>query len=135
MQDGRRRSEQVRLGDAELDDRELAVGGDDVAGSVGGGLWDMRAIDQRVGGCGSSVEQIGFDPLALTVDVGIDAVSPLGVGSRSGDVDVVGGGADPYLAAVPGAGLFPDANVVALGKGVEGFLKDEVGRFAVDGEE
>ena len=95
----------------------------------------MWAIDARVGGGGAGVEEIGFDPLALAVDVGIDAMAPFGVGSGFGDVDVVGGGTDPDVAALPGAGFFPDTDVVALGEGIEGFLEDEVGRSAVDGEQ
>jgi hypothetical protein len=65
----------------------------------------------------------------------VDAVVPLGFGTGSGDVDVVGGCADPDVAAVPGYGLLPDADVMTLGEGVEGFLEDEVGRFAVDSEQ
>src|SRR5207245_11022188 len=64
-----------------------------------------------------------------------DAVAPLRIGSGFGDVDVVGGGADPDFAALPGSGFFPDADVMALGEGVEGFLEDEVGRSTVNGEQ
>jgi hypothetical protein len=95
----------------------------------------VGAVDERVGGGGAGEEEVGFDPLALAVDVGVDAVSPLGVGSRFGDVDVVGSGSDPDVAALPGGGLLPDADVMALGEGVEGFLEDDVGRSAVDGEQ
>ena len=83
----------------------------------------MGAVDARVRGGGAAVEEVGFDPLALAVDVGVDAVAPFGVGSGFGDVDVVGGCADPDFVAVPGTGFFPDADVMALGEGVEGFLE------------
>jgi len=95
----------------------------------------VGAVDAGVGGGGAGVEEVGFDPFALAVSVGVDAVAPLGVGAGFGDVDVVGRGADPDFAAVPGTGFFPDADVMALGEGVEGFLEDEVGWAAVDGEQ
>ena len=51
--------EDVWLSGAELYDRQLAVGGDDVAGCVGGGFGGVGAVDQRVGGSGAGVEEIG----------------------------------------------------------------------------
>ena len=49
--------------------RQLAVGGDDVAGCVERCFRDVGALDQRVRGGGAGVEEVGFDPFALAVDV------------------------------------------------------------------
>src|ERR1700679_971378 len=76
------RVEDVGFGGPEFDDGELAIGEDDIAGSVGCGFGDVRAIDERVGGGGSGEEEVGFDPLALAVDVGVDAMGPFGFETR-----------------------------------------------------
>jgi hypothetical protein len=69
----------------------------------------VGAVDQRVRGGGAGVEEVGFNPFALAVDVRVDAMSPFRVGSGFGDVDidvdVVGGCADPDVAALPRFGV------------------------------
>jgi len=127
--------EDVWLGLTQDENGDFAVGEEVVAGGVGGFFRRVWAVDAGVGGGRSGVEEVCLDPLALAVDVGVDAMGPLGPLPRGGDGDVVGGGADPDLAALVGFGQLPDAEVVAFGEGVERFLEDHVGWAAIDHEE
>jgi hypothetical protein len=115
-----------------LQDQDLAVGNHLIAGAVGSFLRSMRAIDISVVLGHLVVEQVSLNPVALAVDVGIDAMRPLGSFLRVGDGNVVGGRADPDLVAVVSFGQLPDADVMALGESVEALLEDVVRGGAAD---
>ena len=76
-----------------------------------------------------------MNPVTLAIHVLVDAMCPLGVAPAVFGGDVVSGGADPDVLALVSLLELPDADVMALGEGVEGFLEDEVGWAAVDGEQ
>jgi hypothetical protein len=101
------------FGSPQVHDRNFPVGHNIVSGCVRGFLRGVRAIRVEIGHRRSRKEQVRLDPVALAIDVRIDAVRSLGVTTSLLSGDVVGRGADPHVAAFVGLLHLPDADVMA----------------------